>query len=262
MLDDHAGPRSGLAWPDLRDGGTAVESPGVVAAPTGLARPTSRPGARPGAPRQGQPSLGELVERRLTDVRGALDAYMTESSGVAEALHPVAGRLWSDLAEQIGGKLVRPRLVLTAYHGLLDGEGPASDGVPPLASESGGVAAVAAAQELLHTAMLVHDDLLDHDEQRRGRPNLAGMQRARDRDSGRDPAASDDRVQAAAVLGGDLAISAAVEIVLRAPLAPAIQTELVSSSSARSIRPSRASCSTSSARRRARSRSTPSASHG
>ena len=35
-------------------------------------------------------------------------------------------------------------------------------------------AEVAAAMELLHTAFVVHDDVIDGDRTRRGRPNVSG----------------------------------------------------------------------------------------
>ncbi|MEK8226114.1 polyprenyl synthetase family protein [Oerskovia sp. M15] len=102
----------------------------------------------------------------LTASRDALDEYLSRSVGDAKSGAPQVVDLWEDLADQLGGKLVRPRLTLATYLGLGG-------------KDLGAVVPVAAAQELLHTAMIVHDDLLDHDETRRGRPNLAGTTRAR-----------------------------------------------------------------------------------
>ncbi len=61
----------------------------------------------------------------------------------------------------MGGKRFRPRMVLTAY-GFLGG------------TDHHAAANVAAAYELLHTALVVHDDVIDRDWSRRGEPNVAG----------------------------------------------------------------------------------------
>lgn len=57
-----------------------------------------------------------------------------------------------------GGKLLRPRLIIAAAGGQADEDA---------------VVAVSAALELLHTALLVHDDVIDGDDARRGRPSVA-----------------------------------------------------------------------------------------
>ena len=79
------------------------------------------------------------------------------------------------------------------------------------------IAPVAAAIEVLHAAMLVHDDLLDHDEVRRGRPNVAGAARARLAGRGLPERTVSDQVLAAGLLAGDLAIASAFALVAGAP---------------------------------------------
>src|SRR3954447_4978535 len=110
--------------------------------------------------------LAEAVEGAMAQTARVLGEFVDQRIRVASGRSDVAARLWTDLAAVVGGKLMRPRLAVAAYLGLRGGE-PAA------------VAQVAAAVEVLHTAMLVHDDLLDHDEVRRGRPNVAGATRAR-----------------------------------------------------------------------------------
>ena len=70
--------------------------------------------------------------------------------------------LWDalEVASQ-GGKRVRPALVLAAYDGF--GGRDQSLATP-----------VAVSFELLHTAFLIHDDVIDHDRARRGVANIAG----------------------------------------------------------------------------------------
>lgn len=134
-------------------------------------------------------------------------------SSTQESLTPVhtgdAGQLWEAVSRHIGGKLIRPRLVATAYLGL--GGADLRALIP-----------VAAAHELLHTAMLIHDDLIDHDDTRRGEPTIASRYRA-----GNIPGADAASADAAAILGGDLAMWGAVELVLDAGLDPAVHTEVM-----------------------------------
>ncbi|WP_084125098.1 polyprenyl synthetase family protein [Demequina sp. NBRC 110054] len=151
-------------------------------------------------------TLHEVVRSRLEAVRESLGTHV---SAEAERL-PMAGadyaELWHVLGEQFhGGKSLRPSLTIAAYAGL-GGDEP--DAVVP----------VAAAMEMLHTAMLVHDDILDHDEVRRGRPNVAGSRRAALASSALSPAQVDNHVLSAALLGGDLAIASSYDLISTAPL--------------------------------------------
>ncbi|MFW7414908.1 polyprenyl synthetase family protein [Demequina sp. SO4-18] len=150
--------------------------------------------------------LRSFVDARLPHVHEALDSHV----GTAATELPVAGpdyaRLWETIGEQFsGGKNLRPSLTLASYAGL---GGDDADAVVP----------VAAAMEMLHTAMLVHDDILDHDEVRRGRPNLAGCRRADLADRGLPAEQVDNHVLSAALLGGDLAISSAYDLISRTQL--------------------------------------------
>jgi geranylgeranyl diphosphate synthase type II len=159
--------------------------------------------------------LADRVEQALALVGPAADAYITTSARDADAIAPHAGELWRGLGSQFGGKLGRPRLTVAAYLGC-GGD------------DLNHVIAVAVAQELLHTAMLVHDDLLDGDEFRRGRPNLAGSYRQAAQQQGYSVEDQEDVVQAAALLGGDLAIAAAMDVILESSLPPAEQTAVLS----------------------------------
>jgi geranylgeranyl diphosphate synthase type I len=147
-----------------------------------------------------------------------LAGYLAEQGADGRRLHPAFGTLWAGLADQVGGKLLRPRLTLAAYLGLCGAAGRA---------DVDGAAHVAAAQELVHTAMVVHDDLLDHDEVRRGRPTLTGTYRARLTDDGVPGPAVEDQVLAAGLLAGDLALVAAFGLVAGAPLPADVRVRVV-----------------------------------
>lgn len=154
--------------------------------------------------------LAVAVREGLEITVQVLDAHFRAGRSAADALAPGYGALWASLGDQVGGKLLRPRLTLAAYLGLGGGD-------------VVGIAPVAAAQELLHTAMVVHDDVLDHDEMRRGRSNLAGARRLDLAASGVVGQAAEDQVLAAALLGGDLALTGAFDLVARAPIDPELR---------------------------------------
>ncbi|HEY0187361.1 MAG TPA: polyprenyl synthetase family protein [Cellulomonas sp.] len=169
----------------------------------------------PGRPAPIGPAPVETwVDAALHEVRDLLAQDVAERLSRAQTLAPVHAALWREVAGQIGGRLLRPRLTLAAYHGL---------GGWDVAA----VAPVAAAQEMLHTAMLVHDDLLDHDETRRGRPNVTGAARRRLAERGVTGRAAQDQVLAAGVLGGDVALAAAFDLVASAPVDPELRVQAV-----------------------------------
>ncbi|WP_456845787.1 polyprenyl synthetase family protein [Cellulomonas sp. P5_C6] len=155
-----------------------------------------------------QADLAQAVERAMATTAEVLQEFVDARVRVAAGRSDVAARLWTDLAGVVGGKLLRPRLAVAAYLGLGG-------------SEPAAIAPVAAAIEVLHTAMLVHDDLLDHDEVRRGQPNVAGAARARLAGRGLDERSVADQVLAAGLLAGDLAIASAFSLVVGAPADPA-----------------------------------------
>ncbi|SDS91655.1 geranylgeranyl diphosphate synthase, type II [Paraoerskovia marina] len=154
------------------------------------------------------PELSRAVDEVLPRIQAAADAYVQRQAATDRTGTDAPGdaaRLWASVGDQVGGKLLRPRLAATAYLGLGG-------------RDTSAIVPVAAAHELLHTAMLIHDDLIDHDSVRRGRPNVAGTYRAGEVEGA--PAVAAD---AAALLGGDLAMWGAVDLVLDANLAPAVQ---------------------------------------
>lgn len=103
-----------------------------------------------------------------------------------------------------GGKRFRPALVAAAHDGL---GGRRADAVPP----------VAAGVELLHTAFVVHDDVIDGDTTRRGRATVPERFRSEAAAAGATARDADVYGTAGAVLTGDLALSAAVRAVATAP---------------------------------------------
>lgn len=120
--------------------------------------------------------------------------------------------LWRRLARSSeGGKRLRPRLLLDT-HAAFGGTHP-EDAV-----------AAAAAFELLHTALLLHDDVIDRDLSRRGRPNVSA-ESARDAlELGLPAQAAAAWGEASGILGGDLLLSAAHTLAAR--VRPDVRTPL------------------------------------
>ena len=83
--------------------------------------------------------------------------------------HPVFASLYAELAEftRRPGKRLRPLLFLLAYRVFQREQGPRAPLVPERALLS-----IAVSLELLHAFILVHDDIIDRSETRRGLPTL------------------------------------------------------------------------------------------
>jgi geranylgeranyl pyrophosphate synthase len=115
--------------------------------------------------------------------------------------------LWESLEQQMaGGKRIRPQLVNEAYEGFGGTD-------RALATR------VAIAFELLHTAFLIHDDVIDGDTVRRGMPTVAARFSQRGRAHGADQRRSTEWGETAAVLAGDLALSLAHREIATLPVA-------------------------------------------
>jgi geranylgeranyl diphosphate synthase type I len=120
----------------------------------------------------------------------------TVLGGGFETLGDAVGRATS------GGKRFRPALVAASFTAF----GGDCDDCPALYS-------VAAAFELLHTAFIVHDDVIDHDTVRRGIPNIVGEFRLRAHERGADAAGAAILGDAAAILAGDLLLHEASRLI-------------------------------------------------
>ncbi|GAB4086277.1 polyprenyl synthetase family protein [Myceligenerans cantabricum] len=112
-------------------------------------------------------------------------------------------RLWRRLERASrGGKRLRPRLLLDAHQAF---GAPCPDDATT----------AAAAFELLHTALLLHDDIIDRDLRRRGRPTVAAEFAADASAAGLSPDGASDWGEASGILGGDLLLGAAHALVAR-----------------------------------------------
>ncbi|THJ66433.1 polyprenyl synthetase family protein [Arthrobacter echini] len=139
----------------------------------------------------------------LEEVEGALARFFEESKLRAEKISQGYHGLWQTLEQcTAGGKRFRPRLVMSAYR-MLGG------------TDVDNAAELGAAFELLHTALIVHDDVIDRDFVRRGIPNVSGRYRFIAERAGMDPAGARHVGFSAAVIAGDLALSNAHRLLER-----------------------------------------------
>lgn len=134
------------------------------------------------------------VERELTaQIRAGF-----ARSGELGADHQ---RLWTAVGEALrDGKRLRPQLLLIT-HEALGGRRTAA------------AVRTAAALELLHTAFVIHDDVIDGDHLRRGRLNVSGAFAGEAREGDLPETSVRRYADAAGVLAGDLALTTAVRAV-------------------------------------------------
>ncbi|MFB7252009.1 polyprenyl synthetase family protein [Microbacterium sp. NPDC056234] len=129
--------------------------------------------------------------------------------------------LWRASAEQVlGGKLLRPRLLVAMHDALLD-----QDTADEASATRDAVVEIAAAVEILHYAFLLHDDVIDGDAQRRGKPNLIGA--LRDARSDLGTTSAQHWAVTGAILMGDLLLSVVHQMFARAELDHATRLRLL-----------------------------------
>jgi geranylgeranyl diphosphate synthase type II len=157
----------------------------------------------------------ERAEERQALVDTVLRRFFESARARAAAVGGDYERLWGALqANTVGGKRFRPRMVFTTYEAL-GGENLEA------------AACVGAAFELLHTALIMHDDVIDRDFVRRGAPNLAGTYRDRAAASGATVAAAEHRGISAAVIAGDLALFNAYRLIDGCGVGDAVRARLI-----------------------------------
>lgn len=141
------------------------------------------------------------------DVEVYLGNYLAEQQQLAAAIDDSYGQQWQTIIDLVasGGKRLRPILLVTAYGGFGG-------------KEYQSAVSLAAAQEILHVALLIHDDIIDRQLVRRGQPNIAGRYTKTYGDA--------HLAMSAALLAGDLCISVAYQLLAAAQLKEPTQAEV------------------------------------
>lgn len=147
----------------------------------------------------------ELIEAEIV-------AFFARSTREAAMISPAYLALWKDIYRlvQAGGKRLRPRMVCMAYRAF---------GGTDLAR----IAPVAAASELLHISMLIHDDIIDRDLMRYGVDNITASYLKKYASQLPDAADRQHYAQSAALLAGDLLLSGAHQLIAGSQLQPHIR---------------------------------------
>lgn len=145
-----------------------------------------------------------LIKDNNTALLGQiLDEYFEQHIKDANDIDPSYRLLWETLYAliQSGGKRLRPKMTLLAYKAF---------GGRDVAQ----IMPVAAAQELLHFSLLIHDDVIDRDYIRYNTLNIAGRYREH---YSKFLTSTNDQIHfahSAAILAGDLMLSGAHQLIV------------------------------------------------
>ncbi len=145
---------------------------------------------------------GAHLESVRAQVNKRLESFYQLRIQQAHRRNPAEERLWQLLAQVTlaGGKRLRPYLVIWAYEAFGG-------------SAHSKIIEAGIAWELLHQALLIHDDVIDRDYIRHGAPNIAGLLREHyahlENHTDRDHYAN-----SGAILAGDLALSSAHQLLI------------------------------------------------
>ncbi|WFE37801.1 polyprenyl synthetase family protein [Micromonospora sp. WMMD998] len=154
--------------------------------------------------------LAAFTQDLVTGVDDTLAAFLAAEVDALAEIDAAMGGFAATARDSVlaGGKRVRPTFAYWGWRGVVGGDGPLSSVLPALS-----------ALELLHTFALVHDDVMDASDVRRGRPTAHRAAAARHRAAGHtgDP---DRYGEAVAVLVGDLCMVWADRLMGRAAVPP------------------------------------------
>ncbi|WP_082357901.1 polyprenyl synthetase family protein [Arthrobacter alpinus] len=133
-------------------------------------------------------------------VKEVLEHYFAAQRQRAEGYSPAFGELWDRMAATTsGGKWMRPKLVYLTFEAFGGDDWRAC-------SE------LAAAFEVLHAALLVHDDVIDRDFVRRGVQTLGGSYRDVATRAGHSSIDADHAGFSAAIIAGDLLLTGSLKL--------------------------------------------------
>ena len=148
-------------------------------------------------------------------LQGEIDRLAEDGRQRSARLSADYQELWQALIRATdGGKRLRPALLLATYQSY----GGSDEAV---------ATRVATAIELLHTALVIHDDVIDNDLVRRGAINVSGAFAERATARGASPEGTATLSAASGILAGDLALLAAARGVALCGAEPAVTRRLL-----------------------------------
>lgn len=156
------------------------------------------------------------LEREQQRVNAALERFLTGERAVADALHPLAREAFDAVADfTLGpGKRLRPILMIAAYRAV--------GGM-----DEDAILSASTCLELTQTMLLIHDDIMDRSELRRGRPAVHAAFARRYGDARSECRRAIDPEHfglALAIAAGDLAGQLALRALISAPFAAECHT--------------------------------------
>lgn len=133
------------------------------------------------------------IEKSRALVNEYLERIFAARTEKADSIHERYRLLWDRINKLSfhGGKRIRPYLTMVAY-GQMDEK----------------ITPIAAAQELVHIAVLIHDDVIDEDDVRRGQKNINGTYKEEYNDY-LDPSRASHFASSMSILAGDALLSEA-----------------------------------------------------
>ncbi|WP_231441375.1 polyprenyl synthetase family protein [Brevibacterium zhoupengii] len=176
---------------------TPADAPSTGAAETARSTEPSSPGS----------TVSELdsPESIASEVSAEIETFLEQKAAEFLAISPDAvdiGRALLDFTR--GGKMIRPVLLWWGFQ-LASGDDRSRDAM------NGGVAEAAGSLELLHAAALIHDDVIDHSDTRRGKPALHRQFESRHSERSFQGGAEPFGVAAAIVIG-DICLALSEEL--------------------------------------------------
>ncbi len=150
----------------------------------------------------------------LVEINQALDDYLKLQIHLARKIDNSYSLFWQDIHNYVldGGKRTRSYLLILSY--LSFGGQQLQD-----------VLDIALSQEILHAALLIHDDIIDRDFIRHSKLNLAANKI--EQYKLKNPVNAYHLGNSAALLGGDLLLSGSYDLILNCDLNSAIKIQLL-----------------------------------
>ena len=190
----------------------ASSAPTSSAAPTPSEATAQSDATAPSDATAALPALIESLdspESIAAEVSAQLEAFLAEKAAEFEAISPDATAIGEALIEFTrGGKRIRPVLLWWGFQ-LAGGDVRPTTGTA--ADVTAGLAQAAGSLELLHAAALIHDDVIDNSDTRRGRPALHRQFEARHQRSGFHGDGASFGVSASIVIG-DICLALSEEL--------------------------------------------------
>lgn len=146
-------------------------------------------------------SLSNTLTQHDEAISATLATFFVHRIAGARTIHPRYELLWQELSRVTlnGGKRLRSKMTILAYEAFGG-------------TDTATIIPLAAAQEILHSSLLIHDDIIDHELTRRSQPNVSGAYMRDHYAEVNEPTIRRHHSDSAALLGGDLLLVATFEL--------------------------------------------------